>query len=213
MWVADFKITHDDWILPKTLKYHVWASGIPVNAYEKDGKKYHSGMVFLHGKEEDKKQFIESLKHDSFIKDMDVKGNQVYVLIEGEDAITHAFDASLFFTRPVLLKEGYEYWSLGSWNKESLMEFYSKVKKIASIEILKIKEEMPSVFIQHTIPKLTDKQRYAIELAIEHGYYEHPRRISVEGLAKLSKTPRSTFQDHLRIAESKLMKLLIESQE
>lgn len=213
MWIAKFKITHDDWILPKTLKYNVYATGIPVNAYEKNGKKYHSGMVFLHGKKENKEKFIQSLKHDSFIKDMDVKGNQVYVLIEGEDAITHAFDASLFFTQPVLLKKGYEYWELGSWNKEALMQFYNKVKKIASIEIQKIKQEMPSVFIQHTIPKLTDKQREAIESAVEYGYYEHPRKISVKELSKKLNVPRTTFQDHLRKAESKLMKILIESLE
>ncbi|MBT3720153.1 hypothetical protein HN789_03445 [archaeon] len=212
MWVAKFKITHDDWILPKTLKYDVSATGIPVNAYEKNGKKLHSGMVFLHGKKEDKEKFIESLKHDKFIKDIDVKGNQVYVLIEGEDAITHAFDASLFFTQPVLLKKGYEYWELGSWNRESLIKFYNKVKKIASIEILRIKQEMPSVFIQHTIPKLTNKQRFAVELAIEKGYYEYPRKISVQELAKISKSPRSTFQEHLRKAESKLMKILLQSQ-
>ena len=63
-----------------------------------------------------------------------------------------------------------------------------------------------------SIPKLTNKQRFAVELAIEKGYYEYPRKISVQELAKISKSPRSTFQEHLRKAESKLMKILLQSQ-
>ncbi|MFH2020478.1 MAG: helix-turn-helix domain-containing protein [archaeon] len=212
MWQAKFKITHDDWILPKTLKYNVSATGIPVNSFQKDGKFYHTGMIFLQGKLEDKKKFIGSLHKDIKIKHVNVKGNQVYVLIEGEDTVTHAFDESLFFVQPVLMKEGYEYWELGSWDRTTLIAFYNKVKKIADIEILYIKQGLPSVFIQHTIPKLTDKQRKSIELALEKGYYNYPRKISVEELAKISKVPRSTYQEHLRKAEAKLMRILLQSQ-
>ena len=132
------------------------------------------------------------------------------MLIEGEDSIAEIFDKSLFFTQPVLMKDGFEYWELGSWDKKQLVDFYNKTKKIATVELLKLKQEFPAVFIQKAVPKLTAKQRTALELALEFGYYKYPREISVEELAKRVKMPRTTFQEHLRKAEEKVMNLVIE---
>ena len=45
---------------------------------------------------------------------------------------------------------------------------------------------------------LTDKQKEAMGLAIKHGYYEYPRKIDVQDLARESKLSFSTFHAHLR---------------
>jgi predicted DNA binding protein len=210
MWVARLKIHHDDWILESTLKFNIVARGIPVNSFEKNGRKYHSALVFVQGSEENKKRFFHSLKNNRKVKDYSIKGNQMIALIEGEDAVTHYYIQSLFLIQPVILKKGFEYWEIGSWNRNSLVTFYNQIRKIADVEMLKLKQEMPSVFIQHAVPRLTDKQKNAIELAHELGYYEYPRKVSVEDLAKKANIPRTTFQEHLRKAESKLMNILIE---
>lgn len=211
MWIAKLKIKHDDWILEKTLKYNITASGIPLNSFKKNGKQFHSGMVFLQGEYENKLKFIKSLKKDKRIKEFSAKGNQVFVLIESEYHIAPLFDESMFFIKPVYFEKGYEYWEIGSWDRKPLVEFYKKVKNVAEVEIQKLKRDEPSVFVQYAIPKLTDKQRRALELALEFGYYNYPRNISVDNLSKKAKMPRTTFQEHLRKAESKLMGLLIQS--
>ena len=54
-------------------------------------------------------------------------------------------------------------------------------------------------------PKLTNKQKQAMNLAIKHRYYDYPRKIDVQELAKLSKLSFSTFHAHLRKAEQKLL--------
>ena len=212
MWVGKFKIRHDDWILKSTLKYNITVRGVPVNSFEKGGKKYHTAFIFVQGKEENRKKFIESLKNNRKVKEFHVKANQVLVLVEGEDAISHYYLHSFFLIQPVLLKEGYEWWEVGSWDRKSLMEFYGKIKKIAEVELLKLKKEMPSVFVQYAVPKLTEKQRKAIELAEEMGYYSYPRKISVEEIAQKAGIPRTTFQEHLRKAESKLMNFVLQSE-
>ncbi|MDP3734391.1 MAG: helix-turn-helix domain-containing protein [Nanoarchaeota archaeon] len=210
MWVAKFKIKHDDWILNKTVKYNVVARGVPLNSYVKKGKHFHTGMVFLYGSEKDKKKFITSVKNDKRVKKCSVKGSQLFVLIEGKDSIAEVFEKSLFFIQPVLMKDGFEYWELGSWEKKLLIDFFDKVKKIATIEMLKIKRESPSVFIQQEVPKLTDKQRKVLEWALDYGYYKYPRKVSIKDLASKVKMPRTTFQEHLRKAEERFMNLLIE---
>ena len=55
------------------------------------------------------------------------------------------------------------------------------------------------------------QQKQAIELAIKNGYYNVPRKTSVEKLAKLSKLSFSTFQVHLRKAEEKLIPYFFEA--
>ncbi len=72
--------------------------------------------------------------------------------------------------------------------------------------MLSIKEkDFTDIFIPHIMPKITDKQKEAIELAIENGYYGFPRKTDLEKLSKIMKISRVTFQEHLRKAESKLV--------
>ncbi len=211
MWVAKFKIKHNCWILQKTIKYHVSAVGLPLNTFEKNDKKYHTGLDFLRGSEENKRKLVKSLEKDSRVKKFVVRDDQLLTLIEGEDFIAHVFDPSLFFVSPVLQKEGYEYWELWSWKRLTLVSFYNKVKHLGTIEMLKLRKEIPLLTIHQALPKLTVKQQTAYHLAQELGYYEYPRKISVEELAKKARMPRTTFQTHLRKAESKVMKMWKES--
>lgn len=210
MWVIRLKIRHDDWILDKILKYNITATGIPLNSYKKDGKDYHNGMVFLKGEKKNKDKFIKALSKDKRIVKFEVKKNQIFVLIVGEDNISNIMDNSLFFLKPVYFEKGYEYWEMGSWSKKDLTNFYEKVKKVADVTLLKLQKENPDIFIQYAIPRFTDNQRNAIEFAMKEGYYRYPRKNSVEAIAKKAKVPRSTYQEHLRKAESKLMNLLLQ---
>ena len=88
MWAAKFKIQHDDWILDKTLKYNLTASGIPLSAYKKDGIEYHTGMVYLNGTNKNIQRFINSLKKEKRIIKFHVKGNQIFILNKGQDNIS-----------------------------------------------------------------------------------------------------------------------------
>lgn len=54
-------------------------------------------------------------------------------------------------------------------------------------------------------PLLSDRQREVLRIAIEEGYYEHPRKISRDGLAEFLGLTGSTVSEHLRKAESKIL--------
>ncbi len=41
--------------------------------------------------------------------------------------------------------------------------------------------------------------------AVENGYYEVPKRVTADDLAKRAGQPRSTFEEHIRKAESKVV--------
>jgi predicted DNA binding protein len=52
---------------------------------------------------------------------------------------------------------------------------------------------------------MTDRQLAALRLALENGYYEQPRGTSLRDLAAQTAVARSTYEEHLRKAENKLL--------
>jgi predicted DNA binding protein len=52
---------------------------------------------------------------------------------------------------------------------------------------------------------VTERQLAALRLALESGYYEQPRKTSLRELADQTAVARSTYEEHLRKAENKLL--------
>ncbi|MBS3062357.1 MAG: helix-turn-helix domain-containing protein [Candidatus Diapherotrites archaeon] len=52
---------------------------------------------------------------------------------------------------------------------------------------------------------LSDAQRTAFDLAVQRGYYDHPQRTTVAELSARAGLAPSTYGEHLRKAESKLL--------
>ena len=59
------------------------------------------------------------------------------------------------------------------------------------------------------MPFLSKNQRKALELAFANGYYDYPRKIELKDLAKQMNLSLSTYREHLRRAEKKVMPDLI----
>lgn len=57
---------------------------------------------------------------------------------------------------------------------------------------------------------LTPTQREALELAFEHGYYERPRRNSLQEIARMEDLPTSTLQYRINRAEEALVEAFLE---
>lgn len=56
---------------------------------------------------------------------------------------------------------------------------------------------------------LTEKQMEAILAAHRYGYYNLPRRADVQTIAEKERVPRTTFQEHLKKAENKVVESLV----
>ena len=167
-------------------------------------------------KEENKKRFIEDLKKDKRIRRIEVSGDIYSYELELPKSARHVqlfYNRSLLFLKPVIhTEEGFEYWELASWERKNLIEFINKLTKhMDHMRILKLKQtKLKDVYFPMIMPKLTKEQKMAIELAYRRGYYSYPRKIKLKDLAKESGLSISTFQEHLRKAEIKLLPNLIE---
>ncbi|EMA43067.1 helix-turn-helix domain-containing protein [Halobiforma nitratireducens] len=58
---------------------------------------------------------------------------------------------------------------------------------------------------------LPDEQREAVRAAVDHGYYETPRRIELSELAEQLEVPRSTLSYRLRRAEAELATAFVDA--
>ncbi len=65
-----------------------------------------------------------------------------------------------------------------------------------------------AVSLSSAFSDLTPKQAEAIATALESGYYQVPKKTSTEQLALKQKVPRTTYEEHLRKAESKILRSL-----
>ncbi len=80
-------------------------------------------------------------------------------------------------------------------------------------EIMKMENSpLTDVYFPNVMPKLSKSQKEALEIAYRNGYYSYPRKITLEKLARIAKIGISTFQEHLRKAELKLLPVIIEQQ-
>ncbi len=208
MWIAKIKLRHDCILGNRCRKFKVMLQSVAFSVYKERGAIISSSMHHLSGDEKNIDLFFNDLKKDKKVISLERKGD-MFLLLEKADkkAVSH-HTPKIIFVKPTLIDTGgYEHWEIGSWDKSEISRFVNDVKKeILDFKLLKfVNVKIDNVFFPKLMPNLTAKQKRAVELAISEGYYENPRRTDLRLLAKLMKVSLSTYQQHLRAAEEKLI--------
>ncbi|MDD5191576.1 MAG: helix-turn-helix domain-containing protein, partial [Candidatus Nanoarchaeia archaeon] len=106
-------------------------------------------------------------------------------------------------------KEGFEITEVACWDRKVLQDLINSLEKNKTttyFEILQFNEKkMEEMYISKLLPKLPIKQKEAITLALKNGYYNYPRKVNLDKLAKVSKVSKQTFRENLRKAEAKII--------
>lgn len=214
MWVARVRIKHDCVIGNRCRKFNVTdIGGIAFNVFREKGKIHAPQIQVLSGKEEDVKAFIKDLKKDKRVKNFEREGNAVFFVEARPDEFPSAFhNPKLFFFKPVTVDtRGYEYWEVASWRKETLTEFIKNLQhSLHDVKVEKIQQgKLTDIYFIHFRPELSKQQKRALELALELGYYEWPKKAGFKKLAKAMNVSVQTYREHLKKAEHKVMPDLI----
>lgn len=213
MWVAKIKISSEGTLLGTIAKEcSVDLTGYPISFSKKKNciLSFIVGTVF--GEEKNKKKFISKLKKSKRVVNIEGK-NDFFVALLKEPLIFETFyNPLIIYTEPLFIsKEGFEIYHVASWKRDELMKFFKLLEKLRKAELLKLSEErMDNISIMKILPKLTDKQKRALELAVENGYYDYPKKIELKKLAKLVGVSYSTYQAHLRKAERKVIPFMLQ---
>ena len=216
MWIAKIKLFHETCIWsPGTKKCNMIDLFYKISEYKSGNHYYLVAAHILQGPEKNNQDYITFIKKDKRVCKAEVHGNFMITLArikdKGDLKEYHAiYNPAIFHIKPVIVKEGYEYWEVGCWEKAPLMEFIHVAIKRMHGELFYIHQHpLEDLQLPHLMPKLTKKQRRAIDLAIENGYYNIPRRIELKELAARMGVSLPTYQEHLRKAELNIIPNLI----
>ena len=211
MWVAKLKIcAQKGTIQPYAIKHKVDVSGYALK-YWKKGKTLHvlvAGRVF--GSEKNKKEFFKDLRESDGFVEGEVNGDFILCVIKTLAYYEPMYIPKVIWIKPAFIsKEGYQLWELGSWDKKSIDKVILMAQKHYEVKLLKsAKERVGNIEVISVVPEITGKQRKALWLAVENGYYDYPRKIELKELARMMHLSYSTYQAHLRKAERSIIPAL-----
>jgi predicted DNA binding protein len=115
--------------------------------------------------------------------------------------------------QPATYRGGWEYYRLISFNDKDLRKVFSTLEGYCNLEIIS-RRAVPSGAVKETMlvstsslfGGLTRKQVQALVFALENGYYQVPKKVTTEEMASKLRLPRTTYEEHLRKAEGKVLR-------
>ena len=116
---------------------------------------------------------------------------------------------------PVTYKGGHEFCEVLAFSAKDMNKALDNLSKFGKVEI----QSQGSIFrpnarssmtiaVDDFFSQLTQKQLDALVQSIEMGYYGYPKNKTIAEMASLLKVPPSTFEEHLRKAEIKIMRAI-----
>ncbi|MBI4360734.1 helix-turn-helix domain-containing protein [Candidatus Micrarchaeota archaeon] len=212
MWVAEFRVWHESsHVLSLTKKFNVTVHSVYLSLYKK-GRRTLINKVFSVNGPDAQKYIAEMKKGHQRYRVRHVEQNYVFFSIPLDPhAISYhalVLDDETFFVRPFVLKGGYEYWTVASWNKNALTQLYKKTKaagEASSITLLSLKKTRVDLFVPDALQRLGAKQAQVLQSAVFMGYYGYPRKLSLKVLARKLGLSPATVREHLRNAEAKIL--------
>ncbi len=209
MWVLKLELDSEKQFLgTMAIKNNITLSGYPLSASEikSSFEVINCGLMF--GSENNKLALIESFRESKIVTNLEINQNFVIIQMKVPKYMKPFFHPEIIQVSPVLINPNTKKhrWVLASFKRELLEKVLKFAKEKHNAKLLKFKQEkINNISIASVLPSLSKKQYDAFNLAVNKGYYKFPKEIDLKSLAKLMKISYSTYQEHLKRAESKLL--------
>jgi len=130
-----------------------------------------------------------------------------------EESIIDRFEEyNCLYQPPTIHRQGWEHYSVIAFDEADVRALIRDLESDRDIDVLSktaiTEQQIPHSMlapVDQLFEDLTDRQLAALRLALESGYYEQPRKTSLRDLAEQTSVARSTYEEHLRKAENKLL--------
>jgi predicted DNA binding protein len=118
--------------------------------------------------------------------------------------------------QPTIYRDGSEWYRIIAFSDADVHALYDILSKFAKVRTV-AQDVRPDSSIKSLVMipssallgKLTKKQQNALRSALALGYFDIPPRTSTEFMAEQYGVARTTFEEHLRKAEEKILKSLL----
>jgi predicted DNA binding protein len=212
MWSLKFSVKNLDSIYSiLATKHKITDQFYPLDVYRKGKFVFILGLHFINGEEKAKNAFSAALKKHRQTEKFEQHNDTIIVLIREEEKFYDLlYNPALYHPAPAIIRDGYEQWHVFSWDRKVLEELIAELSKwknkFADLKIQHLsKTDFSDIYFPKIMPELPVQQKRAFQIAVENGYYVIPRKINLEQAAKIMNVSLSTYQEHLRKAEAKLL--------
>ena len=114
--------------------------------------------------------------------------------------------------QPAVYTSGWEWYRVIAFSEKDLRQLFKDLDKYCKVEITS-RRTIPNESIRDTLlvstamlfGRLTVRQRRALIAALDQGYYNMPRSATAGKIAARLGIPRTSYVDHLRKAENKVI--------
>jgi predicted DNA binding protein len=130
-----------------------------------------------------------------------------------EDSIIERFEEyNCLYQPPTVHRHGWEHYTVIAFDESDVRALLRDLEADRDVEVLSktaiTEQQIPHSMlapVDQLFDTMTDRQLAALRLALENGYYEQPRQTSLRDLADRTAVARSTYEEHLRKAENKIL--------
>jgi predicted DNA binding protein len=114
--------------------------------------------------------------------------------------------------QPTIYREGWEWYRVIAFSNRDIRSLFHELGEFCNVQVVSrvakkngaIKDNL-LIGASSIVGNLTDKQLRALALAVANGYYRVPKKVKTTEIADLMGVPRTTYEEHLRKAESKVL--------
>jgi len=124
-------------------------------------------------------------------------------------------DLPILVVAPEIITGGWDYYRIILFRHEDFAEVIRRLEaKEFTVEVLRkmeVKGSLAGSILEadNIFSSLTGKQMNALMRAYSHGYYQLPRGADIQEIAKVERVKRTTFQEHLKKGENKIIERII----
>ena len=116
---------------------------------------------------------------------------------------------------PIVYHDGWEERRVIGFREADYKRLFRGLSSLGQVEILEKKvlaersiRDAFVISLSSVFSELTEKQLEALQVALEYGYYQVPKKATAEEIARKHRVPRTTYEEHVRKAESKVFRAM-----
>jgi len=165
---------------------------------------------------------VEEIAHQDDVIDIFQEDDRGYIvsrihLCQVEHIIEECIEEfGILAIYPIIFTAGWQYHRIVVFHHDHISKVFSKFEEscfvpwmLRKVPFRGFSESQMTVTTEALFSDLTEKQTNAILTAYANGYYKIPRDAGLQSIAERLDLPRTTFQEHLKKAENKIMKAIV----
>lgn len=190
------------------------------NALYPSEERIVADLVLIADTTDDLETFMAAIEDHPVVEGLTVLGrsaerSRVLVDYDADSSIVpEVADADFVPIEPIHITDGYEHWTVMT-REERFGQLITRLQQDFEVEIESIDGFSPGNNVEFLNPldlieiSLSDRQQESLLAAFEAGYYEWPRDVSAGTVAETLGISNTTFLEHLRVGEQKIMQVVL----